>query len=137
MLKRIAYCVAAAVFAATLGGGPLAAQQPAQTQGIKRTILQTHDVPGTSLQSVQGIAEIGPRVEFPAHTHPGMEISYVLSGSLTLNVKGEPVRTLKAGQTAFVPGEMPHWGRAGPTGAKILASWIVEKGKPLASPAAK
>lgn len=135
MLKRIAYCVAAAVFAATLGGGPLAAQQPAQTQGIKRTILQTHDLPGSNLQSVQGIAQIGPDVAFPHHTHPGVEISYVLQGSLTLNVKGEPTRTLKAGQTSYVPAETPHWGRAGPKGAKILATWVVEKGKPLASPA--
>ncbi|HEV2300647.1 MAG TPA: hypothetical protein VGR91_03670, partial [Stellaceae bacterium] len=86
MRKRILPYLAVAVFATALGCGALAAQQPTQTQGIKRTILQTHDLPGTNLQSVQGIAEIGPRVAFPHHTHPGVEISYVLQGSLTLNV---------------------------------------------------
>ena len=135
MVKRIAYCLAAALCAATLGAGPLAAQQAAQTQGIKRTALQTQDVPGTNLQAVQGIAEIGPHVAFPAHTHPGMEVSYMLRGSLTLEVKGQPKRTLKAGEVSYVAAETPHWGTAGPRGAKILATWIVEKGKPLASPA--
>ena len=66
---------------------------------------------------------------------PGPETAYVLEGSLTLDVEGQPQRSLKAGQTSFVPAGTPHSGRAGPNGAKILADWVVEKGKPLASPA--
>jgi quercetin dioxygenase-like cupin family protein len=127
--------MAAALLAAALGAAPVTAQQAAQTQGIKRTILERHDVPGTGYQAVLGIAEIGPNVAFPRHTHPGPETAYVLEGSLTLAVDGQPQRSLTAGQTSFVPAGTAHSGRAGPSGAKILADWVVEKGKPLASPA--
>jgi quercetin dioxygenase-like cupin family protein len=123
------------VLAALPGYAPVMAQQAAQTQGVKRTILESHDVPGTGYQAVLGIAEIGPNVAFPRHTHPGPETAYVLEGSLTLDVEGQPQRSLAAGQTSFVAAGTPHSGRAGPAGAKILANWVVEKGKPLASPA--
>jgi quercetin dioxygenase-like cupin family protein len=135
MLKRIVLYVASVMLAIAICGGPVAAQQPTGTPGVKRTILQTNDVPGTKYESVLGIAEIGPNVEVPRHTHPGTENSYVMEGSLTLNSDGHPEQTLQAGQGAFMPAEHPHWGKAGPQGAKILAVWTVEKGKPLASPA--
>jgi quercetin dioxygenase-like cupin family protein len=135
LLRRMFVGVALALFAAALGAAPVMAQQASQTQGVKRTILESHDVPGTGYQAVLGIAEIGPNVVIARHTHPGPEISYVLEGSLTLDVEGQPQRSLVAGQSIYVPAGTPHGGRAGPNGAKILANWIVEKGKPLASPA--
>jgi len=131
--RRTVFGLALAVFAAALGAAPVTAQQAPQTQGVKRTILETHDVPGTGYQAVLGIAEVGPNVAVSRHTHPGPEISYVLDGSLTLDVEGQPQRSLAAGQSIFVPAGTPHGGRAGPNGAKILVNWIVEKGKPLAS----
>jgi len=135
MGKQIAFGIAVVMFATALGYGPLMAQQPAQTPGIKRTILETNDVPGTRYQDVLGVAEIGPNVAVSRHTHPGPETSYVLAGSLTLDVQGKPSRSLEAGQTSFVPAGTPHSGRAGLAGAKILVNWVVEKGKPLATPA--
>lgn len=135
MIKKLALCAGLAGLAAGFGNGPLAAQPAAQTQGIARTVLQTHDVPGTNYEAVQGIAEIAPNVPFPRHTHPGVEISYILQGSLVLDVQGQPEQTVPAGKTCFIPAGTPHSGHAGPAGAKILAMWIVEKGKPLASPA--
>jgi quercetin dioxygenase-like cupin family protein len=127
--------VALALVAAALGHAPVMAQQAAQTQGVKRTILETHDVPGTRYQAVLGIAEVGPNVAVARHTHPGPEITYVLDGSVTLEIGSQPKRSFAAGQTIFVPAGTPHGGSAGPNGAKVLANWIVEKGKPLASPA--
>ena len=135
MLRRMVFGVALAVVAAMLGYAPVMAQQAVQTQGVKRTILETHDVPGTGYQAVLGIAEIGPNVAISRHTHPGPEISYILEGGLTLDVDSQPQRSLAAGQSIFVPAGTPHGGSAGPNGAKVLANWIVEKGKPLASPA--
>jgi quercetin dioxygenase-like cupin family protein len=129
------FSAALAVFAVAPGLAPVTAQQAVQTQGVKRTILETHDVPGTGYQAVLGIAEIGPNVAISRHTHPGPEISYILEGGLTLDVDGQPQRSFAAGQTIFVPAGTPHGGSAGPKGAKVLANWIVEKGKPLASPA--
>ncbi len=115
MFRRIVLYAAAATLAVALGNGPVAAQQAGQPQAIKRTIP--------------------PNGEFARHTHPGTENGYVLEGSLTLNAEGQPTRTLKAGESSFMPASVVHWGSAGPTGAKILAVWVVEKGKPLASPA--
>ena len=135
MPKRVAFHVAALVVATVIGCGPVSAQQGTQTPGIKRTILETHDLPGTKYQIVLGIAEIGPNAAFPRHTHPGPETSYALEGSFTLNAEGQPTRTVQAGQSSFVPEGVVHSGSAGPAGAKVLAVWVVEKGKPLASQA--
>jgi quercetin dioxygenase-like cupin family protein len=135
MIKEFLLCAAVAGVVAPFGAGPLAAQPAGQTQGITRTTLQTHDVPGTNYEAVQGIAEIGPNVPFPRHTHPGDEIGYILQGSLILDVQGQPEQTVAAGKTSFIPAGTPHSGHAGPAGAKILEMWIVEKGKPLASSA--
>jgi quercetin dioxygenase-like cupin family protein len=103
-------------------------------QDIKRTVFQKSDVPGTNYETVFGMAEIAPNVKVASHTHPGTESSYVLAGSLVLEVQGQPTRTVEAGQSIFVPANTPHGGQAGPNGAKILATWVVEKGKPLAAP---
>lgn len=123
--------LAVAIVFAALG---LASAGPLHAQDIKRTIFQKSDVPGTSYETVFGMAEIAPNVKVASHTHPGTESSYVLAGSLILEVQGQPTRTVEAGQSMFVPANTPHGGQAGPNGAKILATWVVEKGKPLATP---
>jgi quercetin dioxygenase-like cupin family protein len=123
--------LAVAIVFAALG---LALAGPLHAQDIKRTIFQKSDVPGTSYETVFGMAEIAPNVKVASHTHPGTESSYVLAGSLILEVQGQPTRTVEAGQSMFVPANTPHGGQAGPNGAKILATWVVEKGKPLATP---
>jgi quercetin dioxygenase-like cupin family protein len=79
-------------------------------------------------------AEIEPGVSVPRHTHPG--VSYLLEGNLDLAIQGQPTRLVKAGESWQVPPETPH-ASAKPTETKIriLSTYVVEKGKPLASPA--
>lgn len=113
----------------------VAAQQPAPAP-IKRTPLQTVDVAGSPYQTVTGIADIAPNVNIGRHTHPGYETGYVLEGELTLLVEGKPPLPLKPGDSYQVPLNTVHDARSGDKGAKVLAVYIVEKGKPLASPAA-
>lgn len=137
MLRRAGIGLAVTVLVAILGFTAVVAQQAsAQQGGIKRTILEKSDVPGTNYETVLGISEIPPNTDFASHTHPGTENSYVLDGEITLNVKGQPTRVVKAGEAILIPPGVPHSGRSGPNGAKILAAWVVEKDKPLASPAA-
>ena len=106
------------------------AQQPTVT----RTTLQQYDM------SIAGREAITARAEIPAtgttgrHTHPGEEISYVAEGSVTFEVEGAPPRTLKAGDVFFVPAGKVHNATAS-VKTVIIANYIVEKGKPLASPA--
>ena len=102
---------------------------------IKRTPLQKFDVPGTNYETVIGIAEIAANVNVGRHTHPGPESGYVLEGDFTLLVEGQPPVTLKAGDSYKVAPGAVHDARSGDKGAKVIATYVVEKGKPLASPA--
>jgi quercetin dioxygenase-like cupin family protein len=134
---------ATAIFAAVAAlsfAAPVAAQQssPAATppaQAIKRIPLQRFDVPGTTYETVIGIAEIAPNVSIGRHIHPGPESGYLLEGSFELLIAGEPPRVLKAGDSYKVPARAIHDARTGPNGAKVIATYVVEKGQPLASPA--
>ena len=137
MIRMIALCAALAL---NLGlTGTLHAQQlPAATQQvptIKRTPLQKFDVPGTNYETVIGIAEIVPNVTIGRHTHPGPESGYLLEGELTLMVEGQPPLEVKTGQSYRVPPGAIHDAKTGASGAKVIATYVVEKGKPLASPA--
>ena len=106
-----------------------------QTQTIKRTPLQKFDVPGTSYETVIGMAEIVPNAMIGRHTHPGPESGYMLEGEMVLMVQGQPDKTVKAGESYQIPAGAVHDGKSGPQGAKVIATYVVEKGKPLATPA--
>ena len=106
----------------------------AQQGGVKRTILLRTDEPGsTTHEAVMGIAEIAPRASAGKHRHYGIEIGYVLEGSLVLEHEGRPSITLKAGDT-FKNEGVHDAKNTGDTPVKILAVYLVEKGKPLAEP---
>jgi quercetin dioxygenase-like cupin family protein len=112
------------------------AQQPSAAPApIKRTILQRVDVPGVNSETVTGIAEIMPGVNIGRHTHPGPETGYVMDGEIVLLVEGKPPQPVKAGESYQVPPGAIHDAKSGDKGAKVLAVYVVEKGKPLASPA--
>ena len=129
MLRRV--LISAVVLTLAMVGA-LDAQQ---TPPIKRTPLQKFDVPGTNYETVIGIAEIAPNVSVGRHTHPGPESGYLLEGDFTLLVEGQGPLALKAGDSYKVPPGAVHDARAGAKGAKVIATYVVEKGKPLASPA--
>jgi quercetin dioxygenase-like cupin family protein len=100
--------------------------------GIKRTDLQRHDLSAPGREVVQVRVDIEPGVTFPKHTHPGEEIIYVLEGSLEYQVEGKPPVALKAGDVLFIPYGTVHSAKnAGSVNAAELATYVVEKGKPL------
>jgi quercetin dioxygenase-like cupin family protein len=108
----------------------------AQSPGIQRTILQRSDLEGGQREVILGLAEIAPGVAAGRHSHPGIETGYVLSGSATIEIDGEAPRVLKAGDSYFVPAGKVHDARTvGDTPVRVLATYVVEKGKPLATPA--
>jgi quercetin dioxygenase-like cupin family protein len=107
----------------------------AGTSGLTRTILQKTELPGDKYVCILATVEIEPNVLVPRHTHPGVESSILLSGSVALSVQGQPDRTIKAGDGFQVAPEVPHSARTGPETARIAITYIVEKDKPLASPA--
>src|SRR6266851_5628642 len=106
------------------------AQQPT----IKRTPLQTVDFPA-GYNVVTAIAEVPAGSCAGRHTHPGIESSYVMEGPMVVKIEGKPDQTLKAGESFQIPLGAVHDACGVGGGFKVLGTYIVEKGKPLASPA--
>ena len=104
----------------------------AQQPGTKRTDLQRHDLSIPGREAIQVRVDIGPGEVAPRHKHPGEEIVYVLEGTLEYEVEGKPPVTLKAGDVLFIPYGAIHSARnVGSVNAAELATYVVEKGKPL------
>ncbi len=103
-----------------------------QASGIERTDLQQHDLSIPGREVVQNRVDISPEAPAFKHKHPGEEIIYVLEGSLEYQVEGKPPTTVKAGEIFFVPAETIHAvNNVGSGNAAELATYVVEKGKPL------
>jgi quercetin dioxygenase-like cupin family protein len=104
----------------------------AQQPGTKRTDLQRHDLSIPGREAIQVRVDIGPGEVARRHKHPGEEIIYVLEGTLEYEIEGKPPVTLKAGDVLFIPYGAIHSARnVGSVNAAELATYIVEKGKPL------
>jgi len=109
---------------------------PAATAGVTRKILSQMDGPAPGYVTLLVEATIEAGVAVGRHTHPGIESAYVLKGGFELPIQGRPTRTIKAGDAFQIPPETPHaGGKPGNAQSRILITYVVEKGKPLASPA--
>jgi len=109
---------------------------PAATSGVTRKILSQTDGPLPGYVTLLVEATIEPGVSVGRHTHPGIESAYVLEGGFELPIQGQPTRVIKAGDAFQIPPETPHaGGKPGESKSRILITYVVEKGKPLASPA--
>jgi quercetin dioxygenase-like cupin family protein len=107
----------------------------AQQAGIKRTPLQKVEFP-EGYNTVTGIAEIQPGGSAGRHTHPGIETGYVLEGEADLLIEGKPDQHLKAGDSYSIPAGAVHDAKVhGDKALKILGIYVVDKTKPLATPA--
>ena len=126
--RQLAATVALMIFGSAITTHVARAQQP----DIERTELQRHDLSAPGREVVQVRVDFGPRVAFPRHRHPGEEIVNVLEGSLEYQVEGKPPVTLNTGDVLFIPAGAIHAvSNVGSGEASELATYIVEKGKPL------
>ena len=128
MIKKILLGLSVLAFACA---GAAFAQQAA----IKRTPLQKAEFPDGYV-SVSGIAEVPAGAFAGRHTHPGVELSYVLEGEIDLIVEGKPDQHLKPGDSyQMAPGVTHDVKVTGDKPLKLLSVYVVDKTKPLASPA--
>lgn len=125
-----AVCAAVGLVAA----GAEAQPQAAQTSGVTRTIVQTTDLDERTT-TLLVTAEIAAGATVARHTHPGIESTYIIDGACELSVHGMPDRKLKTGEGFQIPPGAPHGVKNGDRPTKLAITYIVEKGKPLASPA--
>src|ERR1700742_4020030 len=131
MIKKILLGLTIVAFA--FAGGAFSGG--AFAQGIKRTPLQKIDFP-EGYSTVTAIAEIPPGGGSGRHSHPGIETGYVLDGELELAFDGKPSQKVKAGESYQIPAGQIHDAKAaGDKHLKVLAIYIVDKTKPLATPA--
>jgi quercetin dioxygenase-like cupin family protein len=108
----------------------------AQASGLSRTLVGKADVSVPGREAVVARVEVAPGARAGRHTHPGDEISYVMEGEVSLLVDGQPPRLLKAGESFVVPAGVVHDAHnEGAVATKLVGVYVVEKGKPLASPA--
>lgn len=111
------------------------AMSPVPVPRLQQKILQRFDVPGTTYEAIL------MRVEFPAnydvsrHAHPGPEASFVMQGQCTYLFDGQTPQVREAGESIELPAYAVHGAKAGPEGAVLINTFILEKGKPLSIPA--
>ena len=111
---------------------PATAQEPT----VQRKILLTHDLATPGYQVVMGAVEIPPGGREGRHTHPGAVVVYIQEGVLTFDYEGNPTMTYKAGDSFFIEAGKIHEGiNKGASPVKAVATFVVEKGKPLTAPA--
>jgi len=109
---------------------------PPVTPGLTRKMLSQMDGPMPGYVTINQEVEIDAGVTIARHTHPGIESTYVMEGGFELPVQGQPTRMLKAGDGFQIPPETPHaGGKPGDKKTRIAITYVVEKGKPLVSPA--
>ena len=107
-----------------------------QNTGIQRTVVYRADVSVPGREGVVVRVEIAPGGAAGRHTHPGDEISYVLEGEGEIMVDGQLARRIKAGDGLVIPAGAVHDARnTGTVPLKLVGVYVVEKGKPLATPA--
>ena len=115
-----------------LAVGLLLAQKP----GIKRTVVQKQDISVPGREAVIAHVELAPGASAGRHTHPGEEISYVIKGEGEILIEGRPPLNVKAGDGFVVPAGAKHDAHnTGSQPIELAAIYVVEKGKPLATPA--
>lgn len=123
---------AAALLVATSLALPLAQANEVSLGDIKRTNLLRNGLSAPGREVIQVLVEFKPGVEAARHSHPGEELVYVTEGELEYRLDGRPPLIVKAGEVLFIPHGTPHAVKNVGTGkAAELATYIVEKGKPL------
>jgi len=118
--------------AIVLSGGVAVHAAPPTQPPISRTDLQRHSLSIAGREVIQTRVDFAPGATAPAHKHPGEEIVYVLKGSLEYRLDGKPPVTLHTGDVLFIPyGSVHAVTNVGKGSASELATYVVEKGKPL------
>jgi quercetin dioxygenase-like cupin family protein len=129
-MKTIQYCGSCILL--LISARVLLSQNPA----IQRTLVHKADMSAPGKEAVIARVEIAPQGRAGRHTHPGEEISYVMEGQAEILVEGQPARNVKAGDGFVIPAGAKHDAHNTGTGPfKLVGVYVVEKGKPLATPA--
>ena len=140
MLTRRGFANVAGCAICTLTGfaaTEVLAQGSAATKanGVSRKILSRADGSAAGYETIIMDVTIDAGTTVARHTHPGIESTYVMTGSIEVPVQGKPTRTFKGGDAFQIPPETPHaGGKASNESTRLMINYIVQKGKPIATP---
>lgn len=135
MRNKLRLIAPSASIALMIGIAAAAAGPPAAQPGITRTVLSTVDVPASAYQVIEAKVEIAANTHIPRHTHHGTVVGYLLEGDYSVQLEGQPLKTLLPGESFLIPAGVIHEEFAGARAAKVIAVFTIEKGKPLTSAA--
>ena len=108
------------------------AQAMSWQQGLSRTDLIRQDLGAADREVIQARIDFEPGVTAPRHAHPGVEVAYVISGTLEYQLEGRPAVALKAGDSLFIPAGVAHVAKnVGSDKGVELATYVVNKGQAL------
>jgi quercetin dioxygenase-like cupin family protein len=100
--------------------------------GLERTDLVKRDLGDKNTEIIQVRVDFAPGVAAPKHSHPGVEVAYVINGTFEYQLDGQPTVTLKSGDSLYIPPGVAHVAKnVGTTKGSELATYVVDKGKPL------
>jgi quercetin dioxygenase-like cupin family protein len=125
-MKMLISC--AAVLAAVVSGPTAFAQAP---EPLKRTVFQKVDYPGDKMATLLVLIEGVPNFVVVKNTHPGVEMGMILEGAVEFTIGDQPPKTFKVGETFLIPANKEHTVKFGPSDAKAIVTFVVEKDKPL------
>jgi quercetin dioxygenase-like cupin family protein len=115
---------------------PCSSTWPDEGHGPKREVVQKQDLQAPGMEGVMARVTIPPGATEGRHTHPGEVFAYVMQGTLTLAVEGKPTATLKAGDSFYIaPGVVHEGSNRGKEPVTLVGMFVVEKGKPMTTPA--
>lgn len=108
-------------------GDPLAGK-------LARRVVQRAPSSIAGREIVQVETEIPAGVESGWHTHPGEEVGFIIAGKMEMKVQERAPIMLNPGDGFLIPPRTPHSARdLGPETGRMLSTYIVEPGQPLAS----
>lgn len=100
--------------------------------GIKRTVLEKTEF-NDDLTVNFNLIEVPNGTSAAPHTHPGLEVTYVLEGEFDLVTEGRPDRRFVPGMTYMVADGDIHYARViGSQPIKLLCLFLHDKTKPVA-----
>lgn len=90
-----------------------------EERAVKDLTPQIHTRTFWGEQLLAGVVTLDPDAILPEHSHPHEQITYIVRGELHFDLGGE-LRTLRAGELAVIPANVPHSARVGSGGALVL-----------------
>jgi quercetin dioxygenase-like cupin family protein len=135
MFKIVTACVVLAALAVSATADAQVQPSPVSPSPVKRTILQKTDVPGTNLEVIYATVEIAAGFKAGRHFHPGVAMALVVEGEFWFQLDGQPEKILRAGESLTTPDHAIHNEGALSQPVKLTAVYVLEKGKPMVSPA--